>query len=191
MKMAGTSPPEGEPLRQPTMRPLMQKREYDSTSSFTPQVGFARLGNFSKSTLAPTARWTRHRRSGKRRADRTCDMRRATFASDITTFRLAAVACRIVESRSRMSRVARRTSKTTIPPPARGPPVRQRWRSQLGRNGRDARCPSGRRGRRPRPTAPRPPIRTRARTSSTDRPRWRPTRSRTRGRSWTPARARA
>ena len=117
MKMAGTSPPEGEPLRQPTMRPLMQKREYDSTSSFTPQVGFARLGNFSKSTLAPTARWTRHRRSRIRRADRTCDVRHATCASDITTFRLAAVACRIVESRSRMSRVARRTSKTTIPQP--------------------------------------------------------------------------
>ena len=69
---------------------------------------------------------------------RTCDVRHATCASDITTFRLAAVACRIVESRSRMSRVARRTSKTTIPPPARGPPVRQRWRSRHSRNGRDA-----------------------------------------------------
>ena len=34
-------------------------------------------------------------------------------------------------------------------------------------------------------------VRTRARTNSTDHPRWRPTRSRTRGWSWTPVRARA
>ena len=127
MKMAGTSPPEGEPLRQPTMRPLMQKREYDSTSSFTPQVGFARLGDFSKSTLAPAARSARHRRSRIRRADRTCDVRHATCASDITTFRLAAVACRIVESRSRMSRVARRTLSQWAARPQRARRPLSQW----------------------------------------------------------------
>ena len=41
----------------------------------------------------------------------TCDLRRATCASDITTFRLATVACRIVASRSRPSYVVSRTSR--------------------------------------------------------------------------------
>ena len=38
-------------------------------------------------------------------------------------------------------------------PSARAAPVRQRLRARHSRNGRDARCPSGRRVRRPRPTA--------------------------------------
>ena len=41
----------------------------------------------------------------------TCDLRRTTYADDITTFRLALVACRHVACRSRKSSVVSRMSK--------------------------------------------------------------------------------